>query len=466
MDLFAPARCYGTPDDLRRLVDEAHRLGLAVLLDVVYNHFGPDGNYLARFSADYFSARHKTPWGPAINLDGPACAMVRAFFIENALHWLHEYHIDGLRLDATHRLFDESPRHFLAELAATVRESIAGPGRPPDRRGPRATWRRCSAPSRRGAGASTALWSDDFHHELRRYLAGDFEGVFRDFRGHRGRTWSGRSTGAGCSRGEYSIHRGYYRGTDPTGLRARGLRLLHPEPRSDRQPGAGRAAEPPGRSPATYRAASALLLWHGGHPAALHGPGMGGDSSPFLFFTDHHEELGRLVQAGRRHEFRRLRGIRRSGPAATRSPTSRPSRPSSPASSTGRNGTASRMRSTLRLYQALLAAPPHRARACGLAAAGASRPSPWTPTRWPCAAMRNRPVALARRPAQGTRHGLARRPSRRPRPPLGAGPDDRRRTVLPRRIAAGRRPRRARPDRPVRRPGAVLLRAHANSGAS
>ena len=102
VSLFAPSRAYGAPDDLRRLVDTAHRLGLAVLLDVVYNHFGPDGAYGTLFSPFYLSTRHRTPWGAAVNLDGEGAEHVREFFIENALHWLHEYHFDGLRLDATH----------------------------------------------------------------------------------------------------------------------------------------------------------------------------------------------------------------------------------------------------------------------------------------------------------------------------------------------------------------------------
>ena len=220
VDLFAPARCYGRPEDLRRLVDEAHRLGLAVLLDVVYNHFGPDGNYLAQFTADYFSARHKTPWGPAINLDGEHSAMVRAFLIENALYWLHEYHMDGLRLDATHYLFDDSPRAFLAELAATVRASIRDRAVHLIAEDPRNLAAMIRAESEGGWGLD-ALWSDDFHHELRRYLVGDFEGVFKDFQG----------TVAGVARainrgwlfcGEFSSFRGYHRGTDPTGLGPRG----------------------------------------------------------------------------------------------------------------------------------------------------------------------------------------------------------------------------------------------------
>jgi len=125
VDLFAPARCYGTPDELRHLVNEAHALNIGVFLDVVYNHLGPDGAYLGVFSPYYFSARHKSPWGAGVNLDDKHCRQVRHFFIENALHWTHEYHIDGLRLDATHAMVDDSPTHFLKELADKVHASLA-----------------------------------------------------------------------------------------------------------------------------------------------------------------------------------------------------------------------------------------------------------------------------------------------------------------------------------------------------
>jgi maltooligosyltrehalose trehalohydrolase len=117
---FAPARCYGRPDELRALVDAAHRLGLAVYLDVVYNHFGPDGAYQGSFSRHYFSTTHTSPWGAALNFDGPDSGPVRAYVVENALRWIHEYHVDGLRLDATHAIVDASPRHILAELADAV----------------------------------------------------------------------------------------------------------------------------------------------------------------------------------------------------------------------------------------------------------------------------------------------------------------------------------------------------------
>jgi maltooligosyltrehalose trehalohydrolase len=300
VNLFAPARCYGRPDDLRRLVDEAHRLGLAVLLDVVYNHLGPDGNYLAQFSRHYFSERHKTLWGPAINLDGRHSQAVRAYLFENALHWLCEYHLDGLRLDATHYLFDESPRHFLAELSAIVSATITDRAIHLIAEDPR-NLAFMVRPGTEGGWGLDALWSDDFHHDLRRYLVGDVDGAFRDFRGRLddlaltiNRGW------LFC--GAYSIHRGYNRGTDPAGLdpsrfvffiqnhdrignRAFGERLNHQV------------------SPAAFRAASALLLLAPQIPLLFMGQEWA-SSAPFLFFTDHAEPLGTLVKEGRRREFR------------------------------------------------------------------------------------------------------------------------------------------------------------------
>src|SRR5690606_25182406 len=123
VDLFAPTRLYGRPDDLRRFVDEAHRHGIGVILDVVYNHLGPDGNYLKRFSKDYFTDRYRTEWGEPLNFDGPNSAPVREFFIENARHWITEYHFDGLRLDATQCVYDATRPHVLAEITRAAREA-------------------------------------------------------------------------------------------------------------------------------------------------------------------------------------------------------------------------------------------------------------------------------------------------------------------------------------------------------
>ena len=183
VDLFAVSRVYGGPDALKRFVDAAHRHGLGVILDAVYNHLGPDGNYLRDFSPDYFTDRYHTPWGEAVNYDGPNSEWVRRFVLENARFWIHEYHADGLRLDATHAIFDRSPTHILAELTQAVRASV-----PADRHtvliaetGENDV--RYLEPVEAGGYGLDAVWADDFHHSLRRYLAGDHEGYYAGYEG-------------------------------------------------------------------------------------------------------------------------------------------------------------------------------------------------------------------------------------------------------------------------------------------
>ena len=299
VSLFAPARCYGRPDDLRRLVDAAHRLGLAVLLDVVYNHFGPDGNYTGVYSPHYVSRRHRTPWGDALNIDGPHSAAVRDFFVENALHWLNEYHFDGLRLDATHAIYDDSPRHFLAELSARVR---AGCDRPvhliaEDHRNLAYMVR----PESNGGWGLDGVWADDFHHQIRRLLTGDCEGYFRDF--------TGTTTDLAVTvrdgwfyRGQFSEHFQEPRGTDPAGLPPRAFVVcLQNHDQVGNRAFGQRLNEQ--IDPAAYRAASALLLCSPGTPLLFMGQEWAA-TTPFLFFTDHHRNLGRRVTEGRRHEFR------------------------------------------------------------------------------------------------------------------------------------------------------------------
>lgn len=170
--LFAPASAYGGPEALRRLVDAAHARGLGVVLDTVYNHRAADGGYLPVYSEDYYTDRYETPWGHAVNFDGPNCDRVRRYYIDNALSWLHEFHIDGLRLDATHEMHDASPKHILQELADAVHS--AQPGRrflliaEDDRRDTRLV-----LPSRAGGHGLDALWIDDPHHELFVLITGD-----------------------------------------------------------------------------------------------------------------------------------------------------------------------------------------------------------------------------------------------------------------------------------------------------
>ncbi len=298
VDLFAPSRAYGAPDDLRRLVDEAHRMGLAVLLDVVYNHLGPDGAYLGAFSPHYFTTRHQSPWGAGVNLDGPHSRPVREFFIENAQHWLHEYHIDGLRLDATHAIADDSPTPFLAELTDRVHAErpsallIAEDSR---------NLRTMLEPTREGGWGLDGVWADDFHHQMRRHLAGDQDGYYRDYTGTTEDI--ARTIDEGWFyRGQHSAFAGAPRGTDPRGLaRRRFIVCLQNHDQTGNRAFGDRLNID--IDPAAFRAASALLLCLPETPLLFMGQEWGA-STPFLYFTDHNEELGRLVTEGRRNEFR------------------------------------------------------------------------------------------------------------------------------------------------------------------
>jgi len=309
VDLFAPARCYGTPDDLRQLVNDAHRLGVAVFLDVVYNHLGPDGNYTAAFSSDYFTDRHQSPWGAGVNLDGPRSRAVRDFFIENALYWIHDFHFDGLRLDATHALIDESPRHFLAELTQRVHEFSNTPS---PSMGGGGTWPRfliaedhrnltpMIQPVDQGGWGLDGVWADDFHHEVRRLLAGDHEGYYQDYEG------STKNLAAAIEKGwlftgQYSKHLQKMRGRDPDGTPYERFVIFiqNHDQVGNRAFGSRLNQDVSG---ADYRAASALLLLCPETPLLFMGQEWGADS-PFLFFADHSQELGRLVTEGRRKEF-------------------------------------------------------------------------------------------------------------------------------------------------------------------
>ncbi|HSK10455.1 MAG TPA: malto-oligosyltrehalose trehalohydrolase [Vicinamibacterales bacterium] len=300
--LFAPARCYGRPDDLRRLVDEAHRHRLAVLLDLVYNHLGPDGAYLPAFLPSFFSRDREGPWGRAVNLDGPGSEWVRWFIVENARYWVREFHVDGLRLDATHGLEDTSPRHLVQELAAAVHDDGRAAGRrvvviAEDERNLDLIVRDESE----GGFGLDGVWADDFHHQVRSATAGDDEGYYRDYTGAAADLAATARQGWFYT-GQRSAHTGEPRGTDPRGLppqrfvyciqnhdqvgnRALGERL------------AGQVDLP------TYLAASMLLLVLPETPLLFMGQEWAA-STPFLFFTDHGEELGRLVTEGRRREFK------------------------------------------------------------------------------------------------------------------------------------------------------------------
>jgi maltooligosyltrehalose trehalohydrolase len=301
---FAPAGAYGAPDDLRAFVDHAHGKGIAVVLDVVYNHFGPDGAYAAALSPRFFSQRHTTPWGPALNFDGEDARMVRAFFIENALHWLLEYHMDGLRLDATHAIVDESPLPFLRELGAAVR-MYAGRTRyliAEDHR----NLNRLVLPTGLEGYGLDGVWSDDYHHQMRRILTGEHDGYFADFRG------STQDLATTIRRGwlftgQYSEYFGGPRGTDPRGIPLEHfVHFLQNHDQIGNRPHGDRLSERVDWP--VYRAASALLLLAPELPLVFMGQEWGARTR-FHFFTDHEPVLGELVRAGRRKEFARFVGF-------------------------------------------------------------------------------------------------------------------------------------------------------------
>jgi maltooligosyltrehalose trehalohydrolase len=305
VSLFAPCRQYGAPDDLRRLVDAAHRAGLAVLLDVVYNHFGPDGAYSTVFSPFYRSPRHQSPWGAAINLDGERADSVRAFFIENALHWLHEYHIDGLRLDATHWLQDDSTPHFVAQLASRVRESVTGRTVLLVSEDERNLASIVSGPQEGGWGLD-AVWADDFHHHVRRRSAGDRDGYYQDYSGSMADLAATLRQGWFYC-GQYSEYAAAPRGSSPAGVpRERMIVCLQNHDQVGNRPFGRRLHHQ--IDPALFRALSALLMFAPETPLLFMGQEWAA-SSPFLYFTDHHRELGRLVTEGRRREFSRFKAF-------------------------------------------------------------------------------------------------------------------------------------------------------------
>jgi len=286
---FAPARAYGRPDDLRALVDEAHGLGLMVFLDVVYNHFGPEGNWLPSYAPAFFDEAKHTPWGAAIDFHKPA---VRRFFTENALYWLEDFRIDGLRLDAVHQILDRS---WLVEVAAEVRARLPG-------RHVHLVVENENNDARLLTEGFDAQWNDDFHNVLHVLLTGETQTYYRDFANHPARRLARCLAEGFIYQGEPSPnHDGRPRGEpsadlsptafvsflqnhDQVGNRALGERLT-------------RLADP-----AALKAAMTLMLLCPQIPMLFMGEEVGA-REPFLFFTDFHGDLAKAVRKGRRKEF-------------------------------------------------------------------------------------------------------------------------------------------------------------------
>ena len=296
VDLFAPTRLYGQPDEFRQFVNRAHSVGLGVILDVVYNHLGPDGNFLTKFSDHYFTKRYLNEWGEPINFDDEHAGPVREFFCANASYWIEEFHLDGLRLDATQQIFDASPEHILVAIGKSVRESGRG----------RATWivaenecqnaKLARHSDREGYGLD-ALWNDDFHHASRVALSGRAEAYYSDYRGtpqelvslvKHGFLYQGQpSRWQKQPRGSWSfdlapeqfVH--YLQNHDQVANSLAGLRLHQLS------------------SPGCVRAMTALLLLGPATPMLFQGQEFAA-STPFLYFADHNPDLAPLVAKGRK----------------------------------------------------------------------------------------------------------------------------------------------------------------------
>ena len=300
---FAPDASYGRPEDLKALVDAAHARGLMVLLDVVYNHFGPEGNYLHRYAPQFFSERHRTPWGAAINFDGAGSRTVRDFFIHNALYWLEEYHFDGLRLDAVHAISDDARPDILEELATAVH---AGPGR--ERHVHLVIENEHNAAhylERDGAGRPrhyVAQWNDDVHHALHVIVTGEREGYYADYADAPLRHLGRCLTEGFAYQGEPSPYRhGEVRGESTRGLPAAAFVgfLQNHDQVGNRAFGERLTLL---AKPAALRAATALLLLAPQPPLLFMGQEWG-CRAPFAFFCDFGAPLAAAVTAGRRREF-------------------------------------------------------------------------------------------------------------------------------------------------------------------
>jgi maltooligosyltrehalose trehalohydrolase len=298
VDLFAPTRLYGEPDDLRRFVAEAHAQGIAVILDVVYNHLGPDGNYLAQYSGAYFTDRYKNEWGEAINFDGEGAGPVREFFIANAAYWIDEFHMDGLRIDATQCIFDSSPEHVIAAMARRAREAAGGRSIVLIAENECQHAKHVRPPSRGGYGLD-ALWNDDFHHSAMAAMTGRNEAYYTDTKGSPQELISAAKWGY-LFQGQRYAWQKKRRGTP--GLDLSPAVFVNYMQNHDQVANSGNGLRCHAlTSPGRFRAMTALLLLAPGTPMLFQGQEFAA-SSPFLFFADHNPDLAKLVKKGR-HEF-------------------------------------------------------------------------------------------------------------------------------------------------------------------
>jgi maltooligosyltrehalose trehalohydrolase len=305
VDLYAPTRLYGTPDDLRCFFNRAHELKMGVILDVVYNHLGPDGCYLREFSDIYFSERYKSEWGDSLNFDGRGCGPVREFFAANAGYWIREFHFDGLRMDATQQIFDESPKHILQEVGERVREAaglrdtfIVAENESQDAilaRSPEA-----------GGYGLNGLWNDDFHHSAVVSLTGRNEAYYTDYFGNPQEFISALKWGY-LYQGQHYHWQKQPRGTASLDLDPEQL-VVYIENHDQVSNSAHGLRLHQLTGPGRLRAMTALMLLAPGTPMLFQGQEFHA-SAPFLFFADHNPELAKAIRAGRKEFMRQFRSL-------------------------------------------------------------------------------------------------------------------------------------------------------------
>jgi maltooligosyltrehalose trehalohydrolase len=295
VNLFAPTRNYGSPDDFRKFVDQAHALKVAVILDVVYNHLGPDGNYLPQFSEAYFTKEYETDWGAAINFDGENSAAVREFYLSNAAYWIKEYHLDGLRLDATQNIYDKSKDHILGAIGRAARK--AGEGRDIILVGENEPQEvRLLRDEAEGGYGLDALWNDDFHHSAIVAATGKRDAYYMDYLGtaqelmsavkygflYQGQwySWQEKRRGSPTFGTKPAAMVAFLQNHDQVANSARGQRLHELT------------------SPGIYKALTALILLSPSTPMIFQGQEFAA-STRFLYFADHKPDLAKQVLQGR-----------------------------------------------------------------------------------------------------------------------------------------------------------------------
>jgi maltooligosyltrehalose trehalohydrolase len=293
--LFAPTRLYGRPDEFRRFIDEAHRAGIAVILDVVYNHLGPIGNYLKFYADAYFTDRYKNDWGEAINFDGPDAGPSREFFLANASYWIDEFHLDGLRLDATQQIFDKSDDNILAAIVRTVRQAagdritfVVGENEPQHAK--------LARPPEHGGYGLDALWNDDFHHSAMVALTGRHEAYYSDYRGRPSEFIAAAKYGF-LYQGQRYRWQKQPRGTPSLDLPAESFVVFLQNHDQIANSGTGQRAHVL-TSPGRWRAITAHFLLMPGIPMLFQGQEFS-STSPFFYFAGYRGEKSRAVRDGR-----------------------------------------------------------------------------------------------------------------------------------------------------------------------